>query len=163
MATTTTNSNNLENKTDDEIQAEILAIKKKFYDRMDTQLEKDLILEERERLDDEKRKLDIQKEFLKQKMSRVYHVEKIDDDFPASKANDKQGDEDYEYYDVFKNSSSSSARSVRREEPEVVAQRRNKWECLTMIEFRKHKTSSGVWCCILWPKCQTCDNLTNKF
>ena len=126
MATTTTNSNNLENKTDDEIQAEILAIKKKFYDRMDTQLEKDLILEERERLDDEKRKLDIQKEFLKQKMSRVYHVEKIDDDFPASKANDKQGDEDYEYYDVFKNSSSSSARSVRREEPEVVAQRRNK-------------------------------------
>ena len=126
MATTTTNSNNLENKTDDEIQAEILAIKKKFYDRMDTQLEKDLILEERERLDDEKRKLDIQKEFLKQKMSRVYHVEKIDDDFPASKANDKQGYEDYEYYDVFKNSSSSSARSVRREEPEVVAQRRNK-------------------------------------
>ena len=50
----------LQDKTDDEIQAEILSIKKKFYDRMDLQVEKDLILEERERLDEEKRKLDIQ-------------------------------------------------------------------------------------------------------
>ena len=56
MATTTTNT--LENKTDDEIQAEIVAIKKKFYDRMNVQVEKDLILEERERLDEEKKKLE---------------------------------------------------------------------------------------------------------
>ena len=65
----------LANKTDEEIQAELEAVKRKFYDRMDTQLEKDLILEEREKLALEKRNLDIQMEFLKQKMKKVYQDE----------------------------------------------------------------------------------------
>ena len=126
MATTTTNT--LENKTDDEIQAEIVAIKKKFYDRMNVQVEKDLILEERERLDEEKKKLEIQKEFLKQKMSRVYEDEYDKKDFQLksnTKANNPEDDE--EYYDVFKNSSPLRS-ATQREEPEVevVPQRRNK-------------------------------------
>ena len=58
-------NNVLATKTDEEIQEELLSIKQKFYNRMDTQLEKDLILEEREKLAMEKRNLDIQKEFLK--------------------------------------------------------------------------------------------------
>ena len=128
MATTTTNTNTLENKTDDEIQAEIVAIKKKFYDRMNVQVEKDLILEERERLDEEKKKLEIQKEFLKQKMSRVYEDEYDKKDFQLksnTKANNHEDDE--EYYDVFKNSSPLRS-ATQREEPEVevVPQRRNK-------------------------------------
>ena len=127
MATTTT-TNTLENKTDDEIQAEIAAIKKKFYDRMNVQVEKDLILEERERLDEEKKKLEIQKEFLKQKMSRVYEDEYDKKDFQLksnTKANNPEDDE--EYYDVFKNSSPLRS-AAQREEPEVevVPQRRNK-------------------------------------
>ena len=65
-------NNVLASKTDEEIQEELLSIKQKFYNRMDTQLEKDLILEEREKLAMEKRNLDIQKEFLKQKMKKVY-------------------------------------------------------------------------------------------
>ena len=126
MAATTTNT--LENKTDDEIQAEIVAIKKKFYDRMNVQVEKDLILEERERLDEEKKKLEIQKEFLKQKMSRVYEDEYDKKDFQLksnTKANNPEDDE--EYYDVFKNSSPLRS-AIQREEPEVevVPQRRNK-------------------------------------
>ena len=48
--------NDLSHKTDEEIQAELLSIKKKFYDRLDTQLEKDLIIEEREKLAAEKKK-----------------------------------------------------------------------------------------------------------
>lgn len=129
MATTNTNTTNtLENKTDDEIQAEIVAIKKKFYDRMNVQVEKDLILEERERLDEEKKKLEIQKEFLKQKMSRVYEDEYDKKDFQLksnTKANNPEDDE--EYYDVFKNSSPLRS-ATQREEPEVevVPQRRNK-------------------------------------
>ena len=130
MATTTntTNTNTLENKTDDEIQAEIVAIKKKFYDRMNVQVEKDLILEERERLDEEKKKLEIQKEFLKQKMSRVYEDEYDKKDLQLksnTKANNPEDDE--EYYDVFKNSSPLRS-ATQREEPEVevVPQRRNK-------------------------------------
>ena len=126
MATTTTNT--LENKTDDEIQAEIVAIKKKFYDRMNVQVEKDLILEERERLDEEKKKLEIQKEFLKQKMSRVYEDEYDKKDFQLksnTKANNPEDDE--EYYDVFKNSSPLRSATLRGEpEVEVVPQRRNK-------------------------------------
>ena len=128
-ATTTTNTTNtLENKTDDEIQAEIVAIKKKFYDRMNVQVEKDLILEERERLDEEKKKLEIQKEFLKQKMSRVYEDEYDKKDLQLksnTKANNPEDDE--EYYDVFKNSSPLRS-ATQREEPEVevVPQRRNK-------------------------------------
>ena len=125
---TTTNTNNLENKTDDEIQAEIVAIKKKFYDRMNVQVEKDLILEERERLDEEKKKLEIQKEFLKQKMSRVYEDEYDKEDLQLksnTKANNPEDDE--EYYDVFKNSSPLRSASQREEpEVEVVPQRRNK-------------------------------------
>ena len=126
--TTTTTTNTLENKTDDEIQAEIVAIKKKFYDRMNVQVEKDLILEERERLDEEKKKLEIQKEFLKQKMSRVYEDEYDKKDFQLksnTKANNPEDDE--EYYDVFKNSSPLRS-ATQREEPEVevVPQRRNK-------------------------------------
>ena len=128
MATTNTNTNTLENKTDDEIQAEIVAIKKKFYDRMNVQVEKDLILEERERLDEEKKKLEIQKEFLKQKMSRVYEDEYDKNDLQLksdTKANNPEDDE--EYYDVFKNSSPLRS-ATQREEPEVevVPQRRNK-------------------------------------
>ena len=128
MATTTTTTNTLENKTDDEIQAEIVAIKKKFYDRMNVQVEKDLILEERERLDEEKKKLEIQKEFLKQKMSRVYEDEYDKNDLQLksdTKANNPEDDE--EYYDVFKNSSPLRS-ATQREEPEVevVPQRRNK-------------------------------------
>ena len=131
MAATTNNTNTtntLENKTDDEIQAEIVAIKKKFYDRMNVQVEKDLILEERERLDEEKKKLEIQKEFLKQKMSRVYEDEYDKKDFQLksnTKANNPEDDE--EYYDVFKNSSPLRS-ATQREEPEVevVPQRRNK-------------------------------------
>ena len=65
----------LANKTDEEIQAELDAVKKKFYERMDTQLEKDLILEEREKLASEKRNLDVQIKFLKQKMKKVYQDE----------------------------------------------------------------------------------------
>ena len=126
--TTTTNTNTLENKTDDEIQAEIVAIKKKFYDRMNVQVEKDLILEERERLDEEKKKLEIQKEFLKQKMSRVYEDEYDKKDLQLksnTKANNHEDDE--EYYDVFKNSSPLRSASQREEpEVEVVPQRRNK-------------------------------------
>ena len=128
MATTNTNTNTLENKTDDEIQAEIVAIKKKFYDRMNVQVEKDLILEERERLDEEKKKLEIQKEFLKQKMSRVYEDEYDKNDLQLKSDTKANNPEDYEeYYDVFKNSSPLRS-ATQREEPEVevVPQRRNK-------------------------------------
>ena len=117
-------TSDLQNKTDKEIQAEILSIKKKFYDRMDTQIEKDLILQEREKLAEEKRKLDIQKEFLRQKMNRVY-----EDGYKAEEAQLKSqqaaGPEE-EYFDVFRNSGSNSARSTRRDQPEIVPQRRNK-------------------------------------
>ena len=115
----------LENKTDEEIQAEILTIKKKFYDRMDTQIEKDLILQERENLAEEKRKLDIQKEFLRQKMSRVYEDGYEAEDLQL-KSKRAASPEDEEYYDVFKNSASSSAGTARRDQPEIVPQRRNK-------------------------------------
>ena len=114
----------LQNKTDEEIQAEILTIKKKFYDRMDTQIEKDLILQERERLAEERRKLDIQKEFLRQKMSRVY-----EDGYKAEEVqlkSQRAASPEEEYYDVFKNSASNSARTGKRDQPEVVPQRRNK-------------------------------------
>ena len=122
----------LQDKTDDEIQAEILSIKKKFYDRMDLQVEKDLILEERERLDEEKRKLDIQKEFLRQKMSRVYEDEFIKKDKELSNQKAIKPEEEFnEYYDVFKNGRRSAVRSAserggEEEVEEVVPQRRNK-------------------------------------
>ena len=125
MATHTTITTSLENKTDEEIQAEILTIKKKFYDRMDTQIEKDLILQERERLAEEKRKLDIQKEFLKQKMSRVYEDGYKAEDLQLKSQEAPISEE--EYYDVFKNSSAiSSAKTSKLDQPEIVPQRRNK-------------------------------------
>ena len=119
-------TSDLQNKTDKEIQAEILSIKKKFYDRMDTQIEKDLILQERERLAEEKRKLDIQKEFLKQKMNRVYEDGyKAEDLQLKSQQATNSGEE--EYYDVFKNSSTISAANISKpDQPEIVPQRRNK-------------------------------------
>ena len=116
----------LENKTDEEIQAEILTIKKKFYDRMDTQIEKDLILQERESLALEKRKLDIQKEFLRQKMNRVYEDGYEAEDLQLKSKQAASPEEEEEYYDVFKNSASSSAGTARRDQPEIVPQRRNK-------------------------------------
>ena len=116
----------LQHKTDAEIQQEILSIKKKFYDRMDLQVEKDLILEERERLDEEKRKLDVQKEFLRQKMSRVYEDEYIKKDIELSSQKASSSEEEFnEYYDVFKNGRRSAVRSANERE-EVVPQRRNK-------------------------------------
>ena len=117
-------ASSLENKTDEEIQAEILTIKQKFYDRMDTQIEKDLILEERERLAEEKRKLDVQKEFLRQKISRVYEDGYKAEDLQLKSQRAASPEE--EYYDVFKNSASSSARTAKTDQPEIVPQRRNK-------------------------------------
>ena len=68
----TSSGNDLSEKSDQEIQDELENIKKRLYDKIDTQLEKDLILEEREKLAAEKRNLDIQMRFLKQKMKTVY-------------------------------------------------------------------------------------------
>ena len=124
-------ASSLENKTDEEIQAEILTIKQKFYDRMDTQIEKDLILEERERLAEEKRKLDVQKEFLRQKISRVYEDGYKAEDLQL-KSDPAAGPEE-EYYDVFRNSARSSARTASRDQPDIVPQRRNKSVFSTLI------------------------------
>lgn len=68
----TSTGNDFSQKSDQEIQDELENIKKRLYDKIDTQLEKDLILEEREKLAAEKRNLDIQMRFLKQKMKTVY-------------------------------------------------------------------------------------------
>ena len=71
----TSTGNDFSQKSDQEIQDELENIKKRLYDKIDTQLEKDLILEEREKLAAEKRNLDIQMRFLKQKMKTVYEDE----------------------------------------------------------------------------------------
>ena len=73
----TATASDLSQKTDEEIQEELGNIKKRLYDRLDTQLEKDLIIEEREKLAVEKRNLDVQMRFLKQKMKNVYEDELI--------------------------------------------------------------------------------------
>ena len=102
------NESGFEDKTDQEIQEELETIKKKFYDKMDLQLEKDLIIEEREKLALEKRNMEAQVKFLKEKMKRVY-----EDDFLIKEYNLKS-DKDYPknqgseiFYDVTRNGPSS--------------------------------------------------------
>ena len=112
-------NNVLASKTDEEIQEELLSIKQKFYNRMDTQLEKDLILEEREKLAMEKRNLDIQKEFLKQKMKKVYgdqhDIEEEKVKIPPEKL----------FYDITKNGPPITP-PVQEQDDEVVPQRKSR-------------------------------------
>ena len=96
--------NDLSHKTDEEIQAELLSIKKKFYDRLDTQLEKDLIIEEREKLAAEKRNVSIQMEFLKQKMKKVYDDDLvIKDEFTPRERPAQDEKKEKIFYDITQN------------------------------------------------------------
>ena len=129
-------NNVLASKTDEEIQEELLSIKQKFYNRMDTQLEKDLILEEREKLAMEKRNLDIQKEFLKQKMKKVYgdqHDIEEEVKIPPEKL----------FYDITKNGPPITP-PVQEQDDEVVPQRKSRWIHIQNLDISKSKFTKIV-------------------
>ena len=122
--------NDLSNKTDQEIQAELLSIKKKFYDRLDTQLEKDLIIEEREKLAAEKRNVNIQMEFLKQKMKKVYDDDLvIKDEFTPRerRTQDETISNEKIFYDITQNGPPITPPSqYKDEDPQIVPQRKSR-------------------------------------
>ena len=124
------NESKYEDKTDEEIQEELEAIKKKFYDKMDLQLEKDLIIEEREKLAMEKRNMEAQVKFLKEKMKRVY-----EDDLLIKEYNLKS-DKDYHenhgseiFYDVTRNGPSSMPTTPNLKEPSEPSVPQRKSRC----------------------------------
>ena len=122
--------NDLSNKTDQEIQAELLSIKKKFYDRLDTQLEKDLIIEEREKLAAEKRNVNVQMEFLKQKIKKVYDDDLvIKDEFTPRErhTHDESVPNEKIFYDITQNGPPITPPSQHKEEePQIVPQRKSR-------------------------------------
>ena len=133
MATSDQEELGLANKTDEEIQAELEAVKAKFYDRMDTQLEKDLILEEREKLALERRNLDIQMEFLKQKMKKVYQDELDIREYLEPEVNNsgiKQKSDPREkeklFYDITKNGPPVTPPKTQENDPNIVAPRKSR-------------------------------------
>lgn len=134
MATSDQEGRGLANKTDEEIQAELEAVKRKFYDRMDTQLEKDLILEEREKLALEKRNLDIQMEFLKQKMKKVYQDELDIREYLEPEVNNsgikQRGDHPQEkeklFFDITKNGPPVTPPKTQENDPNIVAPRKSR-------------------------------------
>ena len=134
MATSDQEELGLANKTDEEIQAELEAVKAKFYDRMDTQLEKDLILEEREKLALERRNLDIQMEFLKQKMKKVYQDELDIREYLEPEVNNsgikrKSDPREKEklFYDITKNGPPVTPPKTQENDPNIVAPRKSRY------------------------------------
>ena len=134
MATSDQEELGLANKTDEEIQAELEAVKAKFYDRMDTQLEKDLILEEREKLALERRNLDIQMEFLKQKMKKVYQDELDIREYLEPEVNNsgiKQKSDPQEkeklFFDITKNGPPVTPPKTQENDPNIVAPRKSRY------------------------------------
>ena len=133
MATSDQEELGLANKTDEEIQAELEAVKRKFYDRMDTQLEKDLILEEREKLALERRNLDIQMEFLKQKMKKVYQDELdirvfLEPEVNNSRIKQKSDPREKEklFFDITKNGPPVTPPKTQENDPNIVAPRKSR-------------------------------------
>ena len=133
MATSDQEGLGLANKTDEEIQAELEAVKAKFYDRMDTQLEKDLILEEREKLALERRNLDIQMEFLKQKMKKVYQDELdireyLEPEVNNSRIKQKSYHRETEklFFDITKNGPPVTPPKTQENDPNIVAPRKSR-------------------------------------
>ena len=133
MATSDQEELGLANKTDEEIQSELEAVKRKFYDRMDTQLEKDLILEEREKLALERRNLDIQMEFLKQKMKKVYQDELdirvfLEPEVNNSRIKQKSDPREKEklFFDITKNGPPVTPPKTQENDPNIVAPRKSR-------------------------------------
>ena len=122
----TTANDALSSKTDEEIQAELSSIKKKYYDQMDTQLEKDLIIEEREKLAVQRRQLDNQIQFLKQKINKVYNDDlMIKEYFPKEEVKEAEIPPEENFYDITKNYPLSPAPAT----PQVITkvpQRKNR-------------------------------------
>ena len=131
MANSDQEGEGLANKTDEEIQAELEAVKKKFYDRMDTQLEKDLIIEEREKLALERRNLDIQMEFLKQKMKKVYQDELDIREYLEPEVNNSgkktdSGQNEKLFLDITKNGPPVTPPKTQENDPNIVAPRKSR-------------------------------------
>ena len=131
MANSDQEGQGLANKTDEEIQAELEAVKKKFYDRMDTQLEKDLIIEEREKLALERRNLDIQMEFLKQKMKKVYQDELdireyLEPEVNNSGKRNDPGQNEKLFLDITKNGPPVTPPKTQENDPNIVAPRKSR-------------------------------------